>query len=65
MVSGMLTAIQDFVQYSFDPQSEQALNTIHVGDLTVIIEQGPLAVLAGVVRGNTQKRAERDLPALA
>lgn len=60
MVSGMLTAIQDFVQDSFAPESEQALNTIHVGDLTVIIEQGPLAILAGVVRG-TPKSGLREI----
>ena len=52
MVSGMLTAIQDFVHDSFGAQDGQALQTMHVGELTVWVEQGPQAVLAGVIRGN-------------
>lgn len=51
MVSGMLTAIQDFVQDSFNAPEGDQLNTLQVGDLTVWIEQGPLAILAGVIRG--------------
>ncbi len=52
MVSGMLTAIQDFVHDSFSsPQGDQ-LETMQVGELTVWIEQGPLAILAGVIRGS-------------
>lgn len=55
MVSGMMTAIQDFVQDSF--QGGQAdkggtLDTLRVGDLVVWIEQGPMAIIAGVIRGN-------------
>jgi OOP family OmpA-OmpF porin len=52
MVSGMLTAIQDFVQDSFKTGKGDELETLQVGDLTVWIEQGPLAILAGVIRGN-------------
>ncbi len=52
MVSGMLTAIQDFVHDSFSARREDQLETLQVGELTVWIEQGPLAVLAGVIRGN-------------
>jgi outer membrane protein OmpA-like peptidoglycan-associated protein len=51
MVSGMLTAIQDFVQDSFKTGGGDQLETLQVGDLTVWIEQGPLAILAGVIRG--------------
>jgi outer membrane protein OmpA-like peptidoglycan-associated protein len=51
MVSGMLTAIQDFVHDSFSAQQSDALETLQVGDLTVWIEQGPRAILAGVIRG--------------
>ena len=51
MVSGMLTAIQDFVQDSFNAPEGDQLNTLQVGELTVWIEQGPLAILAGVIRG--------------
>lgn len=52
MVSGMLTAIQDFVHDSFSAGRDDQLETLQVGELTVWIEQGPLAVLAGVIRGN-------------
>ena len=51
MVSGMLTAIQDFVQDSFKTGTGDELETLQVGELTVWIEQGPLAILAGVIRG--------------
>jgi outer membrane protein OmpA-like peptidoglycan-associated protein len=51
MVSGMLTAIQDFVQDSFKTRGGDQLETLQVGELTVWIEQGPLAILAGVIRG--------------
>jgi outer membrane protein OmpA-like peptidoglycan-associated protein len=52
MVSGMLTAIQDFVQDSFHTSQDNQLETLQVGDLTVWIEQGPKAILAAVIRGN-------------
>ena len=52
MISGMLTAIQDFIHDSFRTEREDTLDTIHVGELTIWIEQGPLAVIAGVIRGN-------------
>ncbi|HEX8000817.1 MAG TPA: OmpA family protein [Pyrinomonadaceae bacterium] len=52
MVSGMLTAIQDFVHDSFNAPEGDQLETMQVGELTVWIEQGPLAILAGVIRGN-------------
>lgn len=52
MVSGMLTAIQDFVHDSFSAGRDDQLETLQVGELTVWIEQGPLALLAGVIRGN-------------
>ncbi|MDZ7705429.1 MAG: hypothetical protein U5L04_13215 [Trueperaceae bacterium] len=51
MVSAMLTAIQDFVRDSFKIGDEEALNVVQVGGLTVMIEQGSQAILAGVVRG--------------
>jgi outer membrane protein OmpA-like peptidoglycan-associated protein len=52
MVSGMLTAIQDFVHDSFRTEREDTLDAVQVGELTIWIEQGPLAVIAGVIRGN-------------
>jgi OOP family OmpA-OmpF porin len=52
MVSGMLTAIQDFVHDSFRTEREDTLDAIQVGELTIWIEQGPLAVIAAVIRGS-------------
>lgn len=51
MVSGMLTAIREFVKDSFVVQGEEGLQTLQVGDLTVWIEQSPYVVLALVLRG--------------
>ena len=50
-ISAMLTAIQDFVRDSFRAGGGDTLDALRVGDLRVIVEQGPRAFLAGVVRG--------------
>lgn len=52
MISGMLTAIQDFVRDSFTLGTQDELETLQVGEVTVWIEQGPHALLAGVIRGH-------------
>jgi OOP family OmpA-OmpF porin len=52
MVSGMLTAIRDFAHDSFGGTEASGLDAFQVGDLTVWVEQGPLSILAGVIRGN-------------
>lgn len=51
MVSGMLTAIRDFVQDSFAVSSDEGLQTLKVGDLSVWMEHGPHAFVAAVIRG--------------
>lgn len=51
LISGMLTAIQDFVRDSFRPDEGATLRTFTVGEHTVQVEAGPLAVLALVIRG--------------
>lgn len=51
LVSGMLTAIRDFVGDSFEASAEDGLRTFSVGELTVMVESGPKAMLAAVVRG--------------
>jgi len=56
MVSGMLTAIQDFVHDSFHASGDNQLETLQVGDLTVWIQQGPQAILAAVIRGNAPQQ---------
>ncbi len=52
MVSGMLTAVQDFVHDSFGGDEGDALDNLQYGDLKIWVIQGPLAVLACAVRGN-------------
>jgi OOP family OmpA-OmpF porin len=51
LISGMLTAIGDFVNDSFEPKQTGELRTFCAGDLTVIVEPGPQAYVAAVVRG--------------
>jgi hypothetical protein len=50
-ISGMLTAIQDFVRDSFQQGQDEGLESLRIGDLTVWIEQGARAILATVIRG--------------
>ncbi len=61
MVSGMLTAIRDFVQDSFKVRPDDALETLQVGNLSVWIEQGPYAVLAAVIRGTAPRELRSTL----
>jgi OOP family OmpA-OmpF porin len=51
LISGMLTAIQDFVRDSFRPAEGGTLSTFTVGEHTVHVEAGPSALVAGVIRG--------------
>lgn len=51
MISGMLTAIQDFVSDSFDTDQHSALDRLQLGNLTILIEHGPSATLAAAVSG--------------
>ena len=59
LVSGMLSAIQDFVRDSFHTAEGQGLGRMNVGDLDVWVEQGPYAIIAAVIRG-IASRALRD-----
>ncbi len=52
MVSGMLTAIRNFVADSFGVDDQHSLDSLRVGDLTVWVEAGPRAVVAVVIRGH-------------
>ena len=51
LISGMLTAIQDFVRDSFRPGEGGTLSTFTVGEHTVNVEAGPRALIAAVIRG--------------
>ncbi len=52
IVSGMLTAIQDFIKDSFALDGDDTLDTLRLGELSVLVEHGPYAITAMVVRGN-------------
>lgn len=70
MISGMLTAINDFAHDSFNTPHEQNLMKLDYGDLEVWIEGGTppvdLAYIAVVINGNAPEglRTEVLLPAL-
>jgi OOP family OmpA-OmpF porin len=51
LISGMVTAIQDFTRDSFRPDEGGTLRRFNVGDHTVLVEPGPQALIAAVVRG--------------
>ena len=53
LISGMLTAIRDFVQDSFDPdmESDGGLSEISYGDETIILQTGSEAYAAVVLSG--------------
>jgi len=61
MVSGMLTAIRDFVQDSFRVREGDGLESLQVGELSVWIEPGPYAVVAAVIRGTAPREFRRTL----
>ena len=52
LISAMLTAIQDFVKDSFGAPKDDNIQSLQFGELTIWIEQGPKAVIAGIIRGN-------------
>ncbi|MEM9419426.1 MAG: OmpA family protein [Planctomycetota bacterium] len=52
LVSGMFTAITEFVRDSFNTHESAGLRTMQVGGVTVWVERGPHAILAGAVRGS-------------
>jgi len=61
MVSGMLTAIQDFAHDSFRMAAGEALQTMQVGELNVWMESSPLVTLAAVIRGQAPREFRETL----
>ena len=61
MLSGMLTAIQDFINDSFvdDGAENTSINTLKLGDLTVFIEHSSNAIIAMVIRGKPPESIRR------
>lgn len=64
MVSGMLTAINDFVSDSFsaaNQNEEQHLDVVKTDDFTLLITQGPRALLVAAVTGNMPQGVSNQL----
>ncbi|MGE3308799.1 MAG: OmpA family protein [Limisphaerales bacterium] len=61
LISGMLTAIHDFVSDSFRVTPGERLHVMEVGGLTVWLETGPYATLAAVIRGHPPASLRRTL----
>ena len=51
MISGMLTAVKDFVHDSFEQVDGAELDTVELGEFNVWIQHGPKALLCAVVTG--------------
>jgi len=63
LVSGMLTAVTDFVRDSFasDEDTGAGLQKLRVGGTSVWVERGPYAVLAAAVRGEGPEELRETL----
>jgi outer membrane protein OmpA-like peptidoglycan-associated protein len=64
MVSGMLTAINDFVSDSFqrdEPGHEQNLDVIKTEDFSLLIKRGPQIMLVAAVTGNVPQHISTKL----
>ncbi len=59
MVSGMLTAIQDFVRDSVSGAESENLEAVRMGEVGVVLAYGPDAILAGFVRGVVPRKLSR------
>jgi outer membrane protein OmpA-like peptidoglycan-associated protein len=59
MVSGMLTAIQDFVRDSVSGAEGENLETVRMGEIGVVLAYGPDAILSGFVRGVAPRNLNR------
>jgi len=59
MVSGMLTAIQDFVRDSVTGTDGDNLDTVRMGEVEVVLAYSRDAILAGFVRGIAPRKLSR------
>lgn len=64
VISGMLTAIKDFVQDSFSAQKEGGLRRMTVADTTVYVQHGPNAMIAAAVRGHPPETFDERLTSI-
>lgn len=61
MVSSMFSAIRDFVRDSFSTQQSDSLDSLQMGQVQVWIEQGPHAIIAPVIRGQSPQELRLSL----
>jgi len=59
MVSGMLTALQDFSRDSISGAGSEPLENFRLGEVEVVLAYGPQAILAGFVRGVPPRKLNR------
>ena len=64
ILTGMLTAVQNFVRESFQKDEDGILDEMHYGTLRVIIENGPYANMAVVVSGQEPKDIRQRMRSL-
>ncbi|MBN1350809.1 OmpA family protein [candidate division KSB1 bacterium] len=64
LVSGMLTAIQDFVTEAFNSKNQGELDEIQYGDAKIILEMGRHSYLAAVVSGIESENFRENLRTL-
>jgi len=64
MISGMLTAIKDFVTDAFKGDVDQELGEIQYGDLKILLEAGRYSYLALVISGVEPPEFKEDLSQL-
>jgi hypothetical protein len=63
--AGMLGAITDFIKDAFLREEPIGLRSISVGDFTIWFEEGPLATIAVVIRGEPQPAIRYRLRAIS
>lgn len=51
MVASMLTAVQSYIKDSLSLDKSETVNGISVGEYTIVVEEGPRAILALVIKG--------------
>jgi OOP family OmpA-OmpF porin len=51
MVASMLTAVRDYIKDSLSLGKGEAVNVLSAGEYSIFVEEGPLALIALVVRG--------------
>jgi hypothetical protein len=61
ILTGMLTAVQNFVAESFQKDEAGVLDEMHYGNLNILIENGPYANMAVVVHGEEPKDVRRKM----